>query len=107
MNHNLAPDSNIRHRPLLLEQISKHVSTFMEYNGMEITDTGVFCLDKNNEVQFVAGETVICALGQKPNKDLAEELRHTAPYTQIIGDANHVSTITNAIYQGYHTALDI
>lgn len=30
-----------------------------------------------------------------------------APYTAVIGDASKVSTITNAVYWGYHAALDI
>ena len=30
-----------------------------------------------------------------------------APYVAIIGDASRVSTITNAVYDGYHAALDI
>ena len=46
-----APDANIRHRPLLLEEIDKYVT--------------------------------------------------------VIGDASKVSTITNAVYEGHHVALDI
>jgi len=30
-----------------------------------------------------------------------------APFVRIIGDAAKVSTITNAVYWGYHAALDI
>ena len=51
MRDELAPDANIRHRPLLLEEIDKYVT--------------------------------------------------------VIGDASKVSTITNAVYEGYHVALDI
>ena len=50
MRDELAPDANIRHRPLLLEEIDKYVT--------------------------------------------------------VIGDASKVSTITNAVYEGYHVALD-
>lgn len=51
MRDELAPDANIRHRPLLLEEIDKYVA--------------------------------------------------------VIGDSSKVSTITNAVYEGYHVALDI
>lgn len=51
MRDELAPDANIRHRPLLLEEIDKYVTE--------------------------------------------------------IGDASKVSTITNAVYEGYPVALDI
>lgn len=50
MRDELAPDANIRHRPLLLDEIDKYVA--------------------------------------------------------VIGDASKVSTITNAVYEGYHVALD-
>lgn len=29
------------------------------------------------------------------------------PYVAVIGDASRISTITNAVYWGYHAALDI
>ena len=29
------------------------------------------------------------------------------PYVAVIGDSSKVSTITNAVYEGYHVALDI
>lgn len=51
MRDELAPDANIRHRPLLLEEIDKYVA--------------------------------------------------------VIGDSSKVSTITNAVYEGHHVALDI
>ena len=51
MRDEFAPDANIRHRPLLLEEIDKYVT--------------------------------------------------------VIGDASKVSTITNAVYEGHHVALDI
>ena len=50
---------------------------------------------------------VICALGQRARTDVVEQLRNTAPFVRVIGDARRVSTITNAVYQGYHAALDI
>ena len=37
----------------------------------------------------------------------AEELLDCAPWTIRIGDCNRASTITNAVYQGYHAALDL
>ena len=42
-----------------------------------------------------------------PKSTAFYELRDSAPFVRIIGDAHRVSTITNAVYQGYHAALDI
>ena len=73
----------------------------------EITPEGVWCTDANGERHLVEGTTVICALGQRARTDVVEQLRNTAPFVRVIGDARRVSTITNAVYQGYHAALDI
>lgn len=56
---------------------------------------------------LVPGKSVICALGQRSRTDVVEELSGTAPFVRVIGDASRVSTITNAVYWGYHAALDI
>lgn len=45
--------------------------------------------------------------GIGPKSTAFYELRDSAPFVRIIGDAHRVSTITNAVYEGYHAALDI
>jgi NADPH-dependent 2,4-dienoyl-CoA reductase/sulfur reductase-like enzyme len=108
MRSELAPDANIRHRPILLSEIEKqkiHVHT--GYKGIQVTKDGVLCLDADNGEHLVEGKTVICALGQRPRRDVVEELLDTAPYVATIGDCVKASTITTAIYQGHHAALDI
>ena len=103
----LAPDANVRHRPLLLEQIDKYVTVHTEHTGVEIRKDGVLCKDKDGNEVLVPGTTIICALGQKPKTDVVDSLRDSAPYVAVIGDCGRVSNITNAVYQGYHAALDI
>ncbi len=108
MRDALAPDANVRDRPLLLEEIEKQVkAVHTGYRAEEITPEGVWCTDANGERHLVEGTTVICALGQRARTDVVEQLRNTAPFVRVIGDARRVSTITNAVYQGYHAALDI
>ncbi len=108
MRAELAPDANIRHRPILLSEIEKnniHVHT--EYKGLEVTEEGVLCQDVAGVEQLVPGTTVICALGQRARRDIVEDLIDCAPYVAQIGDCVKASTITTAIYQGYHAGLDI
>lgn len=107
MRDELAPDANVRHRPLLLKQIEGLVEVRTGLKGLEVTPEGVICEDKEKQQHLVKGKTVICALGQRARTDVVEELRDTAPYVSVIGDCAKVSTITNAVYQGFHAALDI
>lgn len=108
MRMELAPDANIRHRPILLEEIEKnkiHVHT--GYKGLRVTEEGVVCADEAGEEHLVPGTTVICALGQRARRKVVEDLVDCAPYVAQIGDCVFPSTITIAVYQGYHAALDI
>ncbi|MDO4648695.1 MAG: FAD-dependent oxidoreductase [Eubacteriales bacterium] len=103
----LAPDANVRHRPLLMKEIDKYCTVHTGYRGLEVTDKGILCENKDGEKVLVEGSTVICALGQRSRTDVVEALMDTAPYVRVVGDASRVSTITNAVYWGYHAALDI
>lgn len=107
MSDTLAPDANVRHRPLLLAEVNKYVTVHTSLKGTKVTATGIYCEGKAGNERFIPGTSVICALGQRSRTALVNQLRDCAPYVAIIGDAAKVSTITNAVYQGYHAALDI
>lgn len=107
MRDTLAPDANVRHRPLLLKEINKYVTVHTGCKAMEVRPDGVLCQDSEGKEILVPGTTAICALGQRPCSDTVEALQDAVPFVRVIGDAGRVSTITNAVYQGYYAALDI
>lgn len=107
MRDELAPDANIRHRPLLLKEIDQYATVHTGCKGLEVSKEGIFCEDKEGHQMLVEGDSIICALGQRSRRDVVDALRDSAPYVAVIGDASQVSTITNAVYEGYHAALDI
>ena len=107
MRDELAPDANIRHRPLLLKEINKYATVHAGCKGLEVSKEGILCEDKEGHQMLVEGDSIICALGQRSRRDVVDALRDSAPYVAVIGDASKVSTITNAVYEGYHAALDI
>lgn len=108
MRKEISPDANIRHRPILLEEIKKQkVNVYTEHKALSVTEEGVLCENSNGEKVLIPGTSVICALGQRPRRNVVEELIDTAPYVAQIGDCVKASTITTAVYQGHHAALDI
>lgn len=107
MRDELAPDANVRHRPLLLAEIARYVTVHTGCRGLEVRSDGILCEQKDGTQTLIPGTSVICALGQRSRSAAVEALRDSAPYTAVIGDASRVSTITNAVYWGYHAALDI
>lgn len=108
MRNELAPDANIRHRPILLSEIEKNnVHVHTGYKGLRVTEEGIVCVDAAGLEQLVPGTTVICALGQRARRNEVDDLIDCAPYVAQVGDCVKASTITTAVYQGYHAALDI
>lgn len=108
MNSELSPDANVRHRPLLLAEIEKSgIEVFKNHKALEITREGVFCQSDSNNAVFIPGSSIVCALGQRSRRSVVDELWDTAPLVSQIGDCVKVSTITTAVYQGHHAAMDI
>lgn len=106
MRDTLAPDANIRLRPILMQMIDKYVTAHTGFQGMQVTADGVICKDSEGKEVLVPGKSVICAVGQRANRDGVNKLLDIAPVVRQIGDCVRPSNITNAIYQGYHAGLD-
>ena len=110
MRDELAPDANVRHRPLMLKlmaELGERLTVYTGHRALKVDSEGVVCQNKDGKEVLVPGESVICALGQRSRSAVVDELRDAAPFVRVIGDAAKVSTITNAVYWGYHAALDI
>ncbi len=49
MRDTLAPDANVRHRPLLLKEIEKYVNVHTGYKALKVTEEGVICQNPDGE----------------------------------------------------------
>ena len=107
MRDALAVDCNIRHRPILMKQVEQYTTVHTGCQGLRVTGEGLVCRNSEGEDILIPGQTVICAVGQRPNRAQVDALRFGAPFVREIGDCARVSNITNAIYQGHHAALAI
>lgn len=107
MRGTLAPDCNIRHRPILMQQIEKGVNVHLNTSGCAVTDEGLLCRDAEGNESLIPCDTVICAAGQRPNRAAADALVLCAPFVREAGDCVRAANITKATYEGYHAALDI
>ena len=90
-----------------MTELENHVTCITGMRGVGITDKGIACMDTDdNEVTFKA-DTIICAVGQKPLRNIAENLRDSAPEVIEIGDCVKVSNVTEAVFRGYWAGIDI
>lgn len=104
----LCPDANVRYRPLLMAELDKcDVEIHTDCKCESVSGSGVVCSTPSGETVEFAGDTILCGLGLKPKTDVVEELRGIAPKFFAIGNCVKPDTITHAVYQGYHAALDV
>lgn len=74
---------------------------------IKIDKDGVLA-EVNGKEEFFPAQTVILAMGAKPNNKLEKLLKDREDITYfVIGDARKPSNITNAIRDGYKTAMNI
>jgi thioredoxin reductase len=107
MMDRVCPDANPRYRPLLITQLEKYVTCKTGMRGVRINDEGIICVDKdNNEVIFEA-DTVICAVGQKPLRSVAESFHNCTPEVIEIGDCVKVANVAETLFRGYWAGADI
>jgi len=107
MRDTLAPDCNIRHRPILMQKIDENVTVHLKTSGLRVTDKGLVCMDPDGSEVLIPGETVVCAVGQRANRADVDALRYGAPFVREVGDCIRPANITKAMYEGYHAGLDI
>lgn len=107
MRGELAPDANIRHRPILLEQIAQaDINIHTDSKATSITAEGIY-MEKDGIESMIPASCIISAIGQRSRSDVVDKLLDAAPFVRVIGDALRPSNITNAVYEGFHAALDI
>ena len=71
-----------------------------------MTGTGAVCERAGEQTEFKS-DTVVCALGMKPERGAADELRFMAPEFYQIGDCNIPKNITEATRTAYFAAMDL
>ncbi|HCX64835.1 MAG TPA: NADH:flavin oxidoreductase, partial [Eubacteriaceae bacterium] len=106
MRDDVAIDANARHRPLLLARLKNAgVSIHTNTRGVEVTDTGLICKDQDDrEIEF-KGDTIVCSVGQRPLRKVAERLLDAAPEVIEVGDCVKPAQVTDAVFRGYYAGL--
>ncbi len=97
MRPELAPDANIRHRPILLTELEGEDIDVLTGAAAKCVDADGVTVTIDGEERVVPCQSVIAAIGQ----------RYGAPFVRVIGDAQRPANITLAIYEAYHAGLDV
>ncbi|MDK2966146.1 NAD(P)/FAD-dependent oxidoreductase [Lacrimispora sp.] len=71
---------------------------------LEILPDGVVLEDKEGNKKKLDADAVVLSLGVKPDNQLADELKKEFENVIVIGDANHIGRIKQAVASGYREA---
>jgi 2,4-dienoyl-CoA reductase-like NADH-dependent reductase (Old Yellow Enzyme family)/thioredoxin reductase len=107
MLREVCPDANPRYRPLLLDQLDRLVTCKTETRAIRITEEGLVCSNQSGNETLFHADTIICAVGQKPLRNVVEKLRDCAPEVIEIGDCVKAGHVTDAAFRGYWAGIDI
>ncbi|MDR1064834.1 MAG: FAD-dependent oxidoreductase [Oscillospiraceae bacterium] len=112
MGPRLAPDANPRHGPILLKLVSQLAEIHVNTRGTAVSERGLTAAEENGEgflgEEFlIEADTVIVAAGMRPRRSIADALRSLAPETAFVGDCVAAKNIREAVFRGYHAALDL
>jgi len=104
----LAKDANGRQRPILLEVMQElKIETKTGLRGVAVTKDGLTCADKDGREVLFPADTVVCAVGQSPRRDVVLALRDAAPIVKTIGDCVTPKRIAEAVFHGHTAGMDI
>jgi 2,4-dienoyl-CoA reductase (NADPH2) len=93
--------------PLMRRLKSREVRIETSVKVKEITDRGVRYADRDGTVEFFEANSIILAVGLRPNNELAERLQGKVVELHSIGDCVEVRQILEAIDDGFSVAKDI
>ena len=73
----------------------------------EVTDDGVVVVDKSSPKTMLTADTVVIAVGLKPDQELYSSLKDSVPNLHIVGDAVEARNIMHATWDAYEVARNI
>lgn len=75
-----------------------------ETEVLKIEEQGVLVVDKNGKKSVLEADTIVLAVGLKPEKRLFEALKNKIPEVYSIGDCVEPRKVIDAVWEGFRTA---
>ncbi len=92
-------------RLMLLDLLKFHrVEVFKNTSLLEITEKGVDLLDGGSPKRSFPADTVVLAVGLRPDRELCQALKGQTSDLYTIGDSREARNIKNSIWDAYEVA---
>ena len=104
MLDDIAVDDHFINKAALVPMLKRYgVEIYTGHKVIEITSKGVKALTTDGKEVFIESDTIVAALGMKPNNTIAEKIASKYHLkTRVIGDCIQVGKVGNAIREGFY-----
>jgi 2,4-dienoyl-CoA reductase-like NADH-dependent reductase (Old Yellow Enzyme family)/thioredoxin reductase len=103
----IAADMDRTSRLLLIFSLDElGVKMLTKATAKEINDQGVI-VNHRSKQQFIKVDTVVLALGARPNRELADHLKMLGTELYLVGDCAQARKLPDAVEEGFKTALKL
>jgi 2,4-dienoyl-CoA reductase (NADPH2) len=108
MARKMAQDVGPSTRWVLLKDLKmRGIELITEATMKEISEDGVVYTDSAGNDHTLPADTVVLAMGARPEHSLAAALRHSGVEVKLIGDARKVGRVGEAIESAFTLACDV
>jgi 2-enoate reductase len=107
LNDLMIADIPVQHmnRLMLLDLLKFHrVEVFTNTSLLEVTENGVLLLGEDSQKKNFSADTIVLAIGLKPDRELYQTLKGQTPNLYTIGDSRKTQNILNSIWDAYEVA---
>jgi len=105
MLNKIGKDVSLSNRWILLQELARYTVDMLTGVTVEvITKEGLTIVDKGGKRQVLKADTVVIAVGSKPDRALFKELMDKVPEFYEIGDCITPRKAIDAIYEGFDIA---
>jgi len=104
MLDDIAVDDHFINKAALVPMLKRYgVEIYTGHKVIEITSNGVKALTTDGKEVFIESDTIVAALGMKPNNTIAEKIASKYHLkARVIGDCIQVGKVGNAIREGFY-----
>ena len=108
MQGELAPEANWMHKVAMMQTFAQ--STAEAHTGHRVTrivENGVYAANADGEERFFEADSIVYAMGMRPNNALSAQLTHSAQFVRSVGDCVRARKARHAMMEGFWAAIDL
>ena len=108
MQAELAPEANWMHKVAMMQIFAQASATpYTGWRVSRIEENGVCAVNADGEERFFPADSIVYAMGMRPNNALSAKLTHSAEFVRSVGDCVRARKARHAMMEGFWAAIDI